>query len=68
MKCEADELYFLLYQGNFDLYSWKYRICKSFHRICNLKKIKGFKFQDAKKKQKNIMLSEKIKMKILFVF
>ena len=52
MKCEADELYFLLYQGNFDLYSWKYKICKFFHRICNLKKVKGFKFQDAKKNKK----------------
>ena len=61
MKHEVDEPYFLLYQENIDLYSWKYKFydikdnqvkdSKNFHRICSLK-IKALSFKMLKKKKK----------------
>ena len=61
MRHEVDELYFLLYQENIDLYSWKYKFydikdnqikdCKTISPYTQFKN-KGFEFQDVKKKQK----------------
>ena len=61
MKHELDELYFLLYQENIDLYSQKYKFydiknsqvkdCKNFSPYMHFKN-KGFEFQDAKKNKK----------------
>ena len=66
MKHEVDELYFLLYQENIDLYCWKYKFydikdnqvkdSKNFRRICSLKK-KALSFKMQKKKKKKNMLS-----------
>ena len=63
MKLEVDELYFLLYQENIDLYSWQYKFydikdnqvkyCKMFLMYTQFKN-KGFEFE-VLKKQKNIM-------------
>ena len=64
MKHEVDELCFLLYQENIDLYSWKYKFydikdnqvkdCKIFSTYTQFKN-KGFEFEILKN-QKNIML------------
>ena len=64
MKHEVDELCFLLYQENIDLYSWKYKFydikdnqvkdCKMLSTYTQFKN-KGFEFEILKN-QKNIML------------
>ena len=64
MKHAVDELCFLLYQENIDLYSWKYKFydikdnqvkdCKIFSTYTQSKN-KGFEFEILKN-QKNIML------------
>ena len=64
MKHEVDELWFLLYQENIDLYNWKYKFydikdnqvkdCKMLSTYTQFKN-KGFEFEILKN-QKNIML------------
>ena len=64
MKHEVDELCFLLYQENIDLYNWKYKFydikdnqvkdCKMLSTYTQFKN-KGFEFEILKN-QKNIML------------
>ena len=77
MKHEVDELYFFIYiyQQNIDLYTCNYKFydikdnqvinCKIFSPYTQFKS-KGFEFEDTKK-ERNIMLSQTIKITILFV-
>ena len=70
MKHELDELYFLLYQENIDLYSQKYKFydiknsqvkdCKIFSPYMHFKN-KGFEFQDAKKTKKYVIIDNRNK-------
>ena len=67
MKHEVDELYFLSYQENIDLYSWKYQFydikdsqvksCK-FISLYMLFKNKSFEFQDVKKTKKYVIIDD----------